>query len=252
MKKTNFYKSIALIGAAAFILGSCDRDIKDFTPFDTNINSSAQLKVYNATSSTVRNSVYIDGKSINFAVVGTNTSFPANASNPSVLIQPGSHTVTIKDTLPTATQPVITFTQNFEAGKYYSIYAYDTVSAPKYKVVEGPVPNMADTTVKVRLAHFSFLKNATAPAIDVFSKNKNANIFTNVGFGQVTNYMNITSGLSDSLIVREAGSTSINLDTLVFSPSPRRTYTLLFNGRYMSNGTAGATLPRTLISTIDY
>ena len=131
------------------------------------------------------------------------------------------------------------------------MYTYDTVGTIKYKLVPSEVPSESDETIRVRLAHFAFLRSATPPAIDVFSKNKNANIFSNVSFGDVSNFITYTTG-ADSLIVRQAGSTTVNLDTAVFSPTMKRSYTLIFGGRYMTNEAGGAASPRTLTTTINY
>jgi hypothetical protein len=109
-----------------------------------------------------------------------------------------------------------------------------------------------DSTARVRAAHFSFLKTGPIPAIDIFSIKKNANIFSNIAYGQVTDFISYPSA-GDTLLVRQAGSTTINLDTLTsFNPARQRSYTLVFTGRYMSNGSGGATLPRTLFSYTNY
>jgi hypothetical protein len=242
----------ALALLALCMLNSCDRDIVDETPVNTDLGNFASVKVYNASPSTLRNFFYVDGNALNTATLAFNSSYPAPTGTYGALLAPGSHTFLVKDTLAAATQPPLTFTGNLVAGKNYTIYLYDTVSAMKQIVVETPLPAASDTAPKVRLAHFAFLKGVNAPAIDVFSKNKNANIFTNVPYGQVTNFINYTSGISDSLIVRETGSTTNNLDTAVFTPTVKRAYTLIFGQRYMTNGTGGATLPRTLTVTTNY
>jgi hypothetical protein len=77
---------------------------------------------------------------------------------------------------------------------------------------------------------------------------------TNLLPTQFTDFMpyasSYTSGvpLNDTLIVFENGTTN-RLDTLLnFSPTRKRSYTLIFRGRWRTNEAGGAANPRTLSS----
>jgi len=96
------------------------------------------------------------------------------------------------------------------------------------------------------------MKSATPTPIDIFSVKRNANVFTNIAYGTVTPFIPYASALSDTLVVRQTGSTTVNLDTLRgFNPTQKRSYTLVFAGRYMINESGGSS-PRTLTSTTSY
>jgi hypothetical protein len=241
---------IASLLSGACFLASCEKEEEREIPEQMNLSSKAIVKVYNATISSTRNNIYID----NIAITGTTGVYGFGAAFPNTvygfIVEPGTRTVLIKDTAATTTQPPITFTATFEAGKAYTIFTYDTVNKAKGKMVETPIVIPSDTSIRVRFANFAHIHTGPSPNVDVFSKRRNMNIFSNVPFTGVTDYISAPQ-IIDTLFVTAAGTTTPILDTLVtFNPTQKRNYTLVWRGRYLVNN--HATLSRTLSTLADY
>ena len=249
-----------IIGSCGVVLTflfflSCAKETgKEVALEDTNLSSYAKLQVYNVAVGSQRNYVYVDGKAVTgAALVYTNATFtPLFPASNSFIVAPGLRNFLVRDTLLTfLTQPPLSFDGNFESGKFYTIFVYDTISAVKQKTVETNIVTPADNTARVRFANFAWLKAGVPDAVDIFSKRQNANVFTNIPYTTVTDFIPYESGVSDSLIVRATG-TATALDTAVFNFAQKRSYTLVFRGRYGFNESGGATFPRTLSSFVNY
>lgn len=241
---------IASLLSGACFLASCDKEEEREIPEQMNLNTKAIVKVYNATIGSTRNNIYID----NIAVTGTSGVYGYGTAFPNTVygfaVEPGTRTVLIKDTAATTTQTPVTFTGTFEAGKVYTIFTYDTLNKAKAKMVETPIVVPADTSIRLRFANFAHLHTGNSPNVDVFSKRMNRNIFSNIGFTSVTDYITYPQ-IIDTFFVTAAGTSTPILDTLVpFSPTQKRSYTLVWRGRYLVNN--NATLSRTLSSFADY
>ena len=74
-------------------------------------------------------------------------------------------------------------------------------------------------------------------------------MFTNIQVTDVTDFISYTSSLSDTLYVRETGTTNLLTQLNGFNPTAKRSYTLIFRGRYQ---TTTGTIARTLSSFINY
>jgi hypothetical protein len=154
-------------------------------------------------------------------------------------VKPGSHTVLIKDSLATSTQLPITFTGNFEPNKYYTIFTYDTLTAAKYKMVETNITiPTADTVSRIRFANFAFSTTAM-PNVDLFSVKRNANVFTNIAPTQVTDFIDHPGRITDTFYVRATGTTTNLTPVFTVTPTYKRSYTIVFRGRYNTTGTTG-------------
>src|SRR5258706_4377504 len=138
-----------------------------------------------------------------------------------------------------------------EVSKQYTVFTYDTTTAAKQITVVNNIVIPSDTTARVKFANFIWSRTGVGPTVDIFSKQRNANVFSGIAPTQVTEYIPYAAALSDSLIVRVAG-TLTPLDTAVFSFARKRSYTLIFRGRATNDETAGATFPRTLSSFVNY
>ncbi len=253
-----------VLTALSVLVAACSKDGQDTAtaPVNIDLSNNAIVQYYNAAVNIDRNYLYVDGKPVTGAImVYTNATttvlFPLTGTG--FAVTPGLRGMLIRDTLGTSTQPALSFPQSFDANKKYTIFSYDTSNAIKQKTVETVVTVPSDTTSRVRLAHFAYLSSGLTPAIDVFSKRLNANIFSNIGYTQVTDFMPYAAAnsrntglLTDTLLVRQAGNTTTNLDTMVFNPLQKISYTLVFRGRYATNGAGGGTIPRTLTSFANY
>ena len=153
----------------------------------------------------------------------------------------------IRDTLTATTQTPLSFAQNMDVGKNYTIFMYDTINAAKQKTVETKIVVPGDTTARLRFANFIFSKNAV-PAVDIFSKRRNVNVFTNVAVTGVTDFIPVPSAFTDTFYVRETGTTNQLAVLNGLTPTEKRSYTLVFRGRYE---TTSGTIARTLSSFIN-
>jgi hypothetical protein len=254
MKKT-IYTGGLIMSSAVVLLMACTKTIKDSTPLVNDFNNLARVQVYNATLSTQRNLVYADGKPLSATpmVYTQTTSTNAAFTGSGVVygLPPGTSTFMIRDTSSTATQPPLVFSYTLQGNASYTIFTYDSVNTIKQVTVKNNIVIPSDSTARLRFANFVYWKTGTPPGVDIFSKNRNTNIFTNVELTQVTDYISYASKTTDSLIVRTTG-TMIGLDTATIAPTPKRSYTLVFRGRYSTNEANGALLPRVLTSFVNY
>ncbi len=213
---------------------------------NADYSNKAFVQVYNGTLTSARNYVYVDGLPVTGAALAYGSTFPSTPS--SFAITSGYKAFLIRDTLSTTTQPLMSFGENFEANKQYTIFMYDSSTTPKQKTVGNDIIFPDDTTSRIRFANFIFTKTAV-PNVDLFSVKRNANVFTNVQITDVTNYVPHPSSSktaeNDTLFVRETGTANLLATLNGFAPIRKRSYTLVFRGRYQS--TSG-TVVRTLSS----
>jgi hypothetical protein len=243
---------VIILGATAmFYMGlSCTKaDPKSLAPIQYNLANNAVVQVYNASIPSAatdprKNYVYINGTPLTGAAVSYGSFFPA--TGPGAAVRTGLNAFQIKDTLPTATQPVLAFPANLEAGKNYTVFMYDTFTAIKQKMVETNLVTPTDTTSRVRFANFVYYPTAI-PGIDIFSKKRNDYVVQNLLPTQVTDFIPYASTVNDTLYVYEAGNPANKLDTLNgFNPTRLRSYTLIFRGRWRTNEINSAVNPRVL------
>ncbi|HEV8283290.1 MAG TPA: hypothetical protein VGQ09_03215 [Chitinophagaceae bacterium] len=252
MKLFEIFKiSLGAMGICSILL-SCTRDIPEpIATIDTDFTASSFVQVYNASIPSAatdprKNYVFVNGTPVTGAAVGYGSLFPA--VGPGVSILSGSQAFLIKDTLPSATQPQLSFSPNLESTKHYTVFMYDTFNVIKQKVVQTNIEIPDDTTSRVRFANFAYYPTATA-GIDIFSKARNAYVVQNLLSTQVTEFIPYASAVSDTLYVYEAGNPTNKLDTLNgFFPTRLRSYTLIFRGRWRTNEAGSAANPRVLTS----
>jgi hypothetical protein len=229
---------VSIICFAAIIFIACKKDNSITFPVNANLSEKAKVQYYNASINSSRNYVYVDGKPVNGAAITYAAPlFPASAYG--FAVDPGMHYVVLRDTLTATTQPWVTYTQTFDAGKHYTIFAYDTVNKAKYMIVPTNIEVPADTTSRVRFAHLSH-SHTPVPAVDVYSVKRQANVWSNVSFATVTEFTPFASALNDTLHIRQAGTTTNLVSLNGIFPTRQRSYTVVFRGRYMETGT-GAT-----------
>jgi hypothetical protein len=225
------------------LLGACEKKYDYKATYNTDLSGQTNIKVFLSTLNATRNYVYIGttpltGTTISYS--GTSV-FPAGSAYSSV--PSGSINLIIKDTLSTTTQVPLNFTANFETGKFYSIFTYDTLTATKYKVVTDEIVVPTDTSIRFRFANF-FYSSTPITGVDVFSWKANAKIATNVLTNDVTSFVTHPFR-SDTLYVRATGTTSPDLVKLFYSGfTSQRSYTAVMRGRYLNSGTQA--VPRTL------
>jgi Domain of unknown function (DUF4397) len=246
MKATHILKllSITVLLAAGFI--ACKKEVEIYLPEQTDLTSKSYLRVYNSVINTSRNYVYVDKIPITGAGIVYGALFPSVSYYSA--IDAGNREMLIKDTLVTSTQKPISFTSTFDAGANYTVFTYDTVNNTKYLLVKDIIEQPTDTTSRLRFANLAF-STTPVPNVDIYSLKSKANIFTNVSTAQVTGFIPFASNISDTLYVRTTGTTTNLAQLNGISPAERRSYTIVFRGRY---ATTTGTIARTLSSFTTY
>lgn len=246
MNFINKLETGALLAITATAFSACTKTFDEKVTQQRDFSSSSLMQLYNGTLSTSRNYVYVDSKPLNGSAITYGAVFPATGHAFSAPI--GLANFLIRDTLTTSTQPQLSFAQNLQGGKYYTIFMFDTINAVKQKTVETAIVVPDDTTARLRFANFVFSRTAI-PNVDIYSKKKAGNIFTNVPVTDVTSYIPYASGISDTLSVRATGTTTDLAVLNGINPTAKRSYTLVFRGKY--DVTSG-TVARTLSSFVNY
>lgn len=246
MNFINKLKTGTLLVIAAGTFSACTKTFDEKVTQLRDFSSSSLLQLYNGTLSTTRNYVYVDSKPLNGAAIAYGGIFPGTGNGFAVPI--GQKSFLIRDTLTTSVQPQLSFAQNLQSGKYYTIFMYDTLNAVKQKTVETAIVVPEDTSARIRFANFVFSKNAI-PAVDIYSRKKGTNIFTNIPVTDVTAYIPYPSGITDTLAVRATGTTTDLTLLNGITPTAKRSYTIIFRGRYE---TTSGTVARTLTSFVNY
>lgn len=246
MKAINYFKVLSMAVLIAAGSGACKKEMGIYLPEQTDLSSKSYLKVYNSVINTSRNYVYVDNVPITGAGLAYGALFPSISYYSA--IDAGSRALLIKDTLVTSTQKPVTFTSTFDAGANYTVFTYDTVTNTKYLLVKDNIQVPTDTTARIRFANLAFSTTAV-PNVDVYSIKRKANIFTNIPSIQVTDFIPYATGISDTLFVRSTGTTTNLAQLNAISPAEKRSYTVVFRGRY---ATTTGTIGRTLTSFTTY
>jgi hypothetical protein len=228
---------------AAALFSSCNKEADMYAGLD-DISNAAFLKVYNAAINTSRNHVFIDNSKITGTALASGGVFPLTGFYSA--LGSGTRTLVMRDTLATTTQNVISLYRDWEKGKRYTFFLYDSTNAVKHKIVEDNLQVPTDGTVRIRFANFIYSSSAI-PNVDLYSFKKGTNIFTNISPTSVTEFETHNAG-ADSLFVRATGTTT-NLAKIATTPVANRMYTYVFRGQYQA--TTG-TLARTLSSFASY
>lgn len=224
------------VSGLGLVFSSCEKTFDEKIIKQDDFSNSSLVRVFLTTVNASRNYVYIDAAQVTGAVLASGGTFPST-SGFAAAVKPGVRAFLIRDTLGTSTQVPLSFATNMEAGKYYSIFMYDTINAPKQKTVETKFVVPTDTIVRLRFANFIY--NPTpVPNIDIYSHRLNANVFTNVPVTGVTDFINYPAGFLgsvDTLHLRETGSTTSLIKFAVGGTSTLirfRNYTMVYRGSH--------------------
>lgn len=250
MKLTNISAISGTVVAVAIAALSCTKTTgKQVAIESLDFSNKTLVQVYDATINSASTFVFIDGNAVSGTALAYGGVFPATAY--AFQVDPGLRAFNIRSTAAGTTQTPIIFSENMEGSKNYSIFMYDTLTAAKQITIENKIVIPSDTTARIKFGNFAWLNTGAAPNVDIYSKLLGANVFSNIAPTQVTDYIPYAAAVTDSLIVRQAGTT-IALDTAVFNFTRKRSYTLVFRGRAITNEAGGATFPRLLSSFANY
>lgn len=222
-------KILAGCGVLVTVMGfmGCKKDLDKTIQENFDFTNTANVQLYNGIVGSNRTYLYIDNKAINGATIAYGAAFPATGYGFTVT---GAETAfLVRDTAATTTQLPMSFMQNFESGKHYTMFLYDTITAPKQITVETDITVPTDSTARLRFANFAY-STAALPPVDVFSVKRQANIFTNITKTQVTNFIPYASASNDTLIVRYAGTTTLVTQLNGINPVQQRSYTVVLRG----------------------
>lgn len=247
MKSSIIIRTVLTGLISSVILIACQKEAYDpIASENRDLSNSAFVKFYNGIINSNRTYIYSDLVPLNGATIAYGAAFPSLSPSFSAL-NPGIRKFAIRDTLFPTPQYPIAFDQQVDAGSYYTIFAYDSLNAPKFKVVKDNFQMISDTTARIRFASFPF-STAAMPNVDIFSQKAQANVFTNIAPTAVTDFIPYASGLNDTLYVRQTGTTNI-LTQATLLPLAKRSYTVIFRGSFrVTSGTAA----RTLTSFLSY
>ncbi len=245
IKKIFIYGTFSLLSAGLMV--SCTKTFDEKTVQQTDFNNSAIVQVYVATVNADRNYIYVDANQVNGAKLISGSLFPSVGYGFNVT--PGIKSFLVRDTLSATTQLPLTFSQNLHFRQHYTVFMYDTITSPKQKTVQDNIVIPADTTARLRFANFVYSPVAV-PAIDVYSARKQTNVFTNVAVTDVTDFIQYASGVTDTFYIRPTGTTTnlqnytpptapatvgtFNDIRLIFTPTQKRNYTIVFRGGFRS------------------
>lgn len=245
MKVSRTIHLIAYFIVGSILMISCEKEFEKIVVEDKELDNKAFLKVYNGAVNTNRNFVYIDNVPVTGSILAYGALFPSTGYTATV--EPGSRAVVVKDTLASSTQTPVSFTSAFEAGKSYTIFTYDTVNAVKYKMVADQIEIPADTSARLRFVNLIY-SSTPLPNVDLYSTRRGANIFSNVALAQVTDFIPYASNSVDTLYVRATGTTTNLTPLFSIRPTEKRSYTVVYRGRYGTTTPSTAALLRSLTS----
>jgi len=223
--------------AVSFLYFSCTKNNPQVATTETDFSNKTMVQVFNATVKSTRNYIYVDGVPVSGAALAFGGVFPATAF--AFKVDAGLKSFVIKDTLPATTQVPLSFAENMQVGKSYTIFMYDTITSVKQSTVLNDIVVPKDTTARLRFANFIY-NTFAVPSVDVYSyrRGTTAPVFTNVATTQVTDFIPYASGLTDTLYVYATGTTSpLLVKALVTSLAPQRSYTSAYNGSYKGTKT---------------
>jgi hypothetical protein len=242
-----YFIRLGLVITGAFGLASCEKTFDNKLPVDDDLGNETVVQVFNAVVNSNRTQVFVDGKKVSGATITQGTVFPANPTY-GFAVPGGLRAWIIRDTLGTSAQVPLVFSENMQVDRHQTIFFYDTITSPKQKTVIDNIVAPDDTTARIRFANFVY--NPTmVPAVDIYSVNRGMNIFTNVSVTDVTDFIPYASGVTDTVYIRPTG-TNTNLQNvtgstwsdirLIFTPTIRRSYTIVFWGSWRTTNTASA------------
>ena len=228
--KMKLFSIIAVLG----LLTACKKDFDGRATESAGFENKAFIRFIPGSVGAARNFISVDGQKLNGTALSMGGVFPgASTITAFATILPGSRTIRVYDSLSTTTQTPVSISNNFESGKFYTVYTYDTTNAVK-ALIQNEVFNIpADTTANVKFVTIIFSSSAI-PNVDLYSRRKRANIATNIAPLASSNFIPHISGLSDTLEVRATGTTTSLTTFNGVTFNAKRTYNVVFRGRYQS------------------
>lgn len=246
IRKYKFGLLSCIVGSIGIL--SCQKDWKTVSQVNYELKDSAFIKVMHTTLSGGTVALYANGRFLSYYLTQAGATAP-NLFFPTLgayaTVTPGAANILLKDTLPVSKVSLVV-TGTLEAGKYYSLFTYDTVTSIKYKLVEDKLTASPDTTtVTARIRIANFLANQPV-GLDIISKRTGTVYATNVLPTNVSEFAPAFSRFTDSIQIRLNGTATIIGTINTVNMLERRNYTVLVRGR--TGGTGVNVLAATFIS----
>jgi hypothetical protein len=229
MKMKLFY-IIAVIG----LFTACKKDFDGRATESVGTENKAFIRIVSGSVGAARNFATLDGALLNGTPLAMGGIFPgASTVTAFATILPGARTIRVYDSSLVPMQTPVSISSEFKQGKFYTIYTYDTSNAVKAMIGLDEFSVPSDTTANVKFVNIIFSSSAV-PNVDLYSRRKMANIATNIAPLGSSSYIPHISGLTDTLEVRATGTTTALTIVNGFTFNAKRTYNIVFRGRYQS------------------
>ena len=231
--KNKFIIPFALLLASAATFSGCKKDMSDNSPMAYEGERKAFVQWFNGTVNSARNYIYVNGVPQNGAPIAHGTVFPASAF--AFTLYSGTNGITIKDTAAVTTQVAQNFVFNFEQGKSYSIFTYDTITTPKRLIVDNSATLFAPQDNLARVRFLNLIYNPTTPPnVDLFSVNQGKLLATNIPVTGLTEYFTVQPNTSDTWQVRQTGTTTVMASVSISTTTltAKRFYTAVYRGSH--------------------
>ena len=193
--------------------------------------------------------VFVNNIKINGAFLSYNSAYPNSINDTYAAVPPGAQTIRLAvngvNTPDSIT--IATFNKTVNAGEYYTLILTDSL----LNNTESSQIWVKDNATLTDTGHFSLrfvhavLNDTAGKSVDIFSQRNLANIFSNVTPSTATSFNQLPyTTLSDTLIVRRAGTLNelARLSGAAFTR--QRAYTLVYkgNGNLPSSNVKGRNL----------
>jgi hypothetical protein len=228
--KMKLFSIIAVIG----LFTACKKDFDGRATESVGTENKAFIRIVPGSVGALRNFATLDGALLNGTALSMGSVFPgASTVTAFATILPGARTIRVYDSSLVPAQTPVSISATFDAGKFYTVYTYDTSNAVKALIQNDVFTVPSDTTANVKFVNIIFSSSAV-PNVDLYSRRKRANIATNIAPLAGSTYIPHISGLSDTLEVRATGTTTALTTFNGMTFNAKRTYNVVFRGRYQS------------------
>lgn len=228
--KMKLFSIIAVIG----LFTACKKDFDGRATESVGTENKAFIRIVPGSVGALRNFATLDGALLNGTALSMGSVFPgASTVTAFATILPGARTIRVYDSSLVPAQTPVSISATFDAGKFYTIYTYDTSNAVKALIQNDVFTVPSDTTANVKFVNIIFSSSAV-PNVDLYSRRKRANIASNIAPLAASTYIPHISGLSDTLEVRATGTTTALTTFNGMTFNAKRTYNVVFRGRYQS------------------
>jgi hypothetical protein len=229
-----------------FLIGflSCEKDKSVVATYQPT-GSNAFLRVMHVSPNfrKVQNyadsfNVYVGADKVNGSLFTYNSAFPAAAINVNTYAAVPAGSQQIRLSLPGKSVAdsftIMTLTKTLEAGKYYTFFITDSLSAQQNptKIWVEDANFLSDDTTQYRIRFVHTILNDTAGKnVDVYSYRKAGNIFSNISPGTVTDFISLPAPTTlDTISIRRTGSGYELARVSAVSIVKGRSYTILYKG----------------------